>query len=73
MFWKRFSVAVHEAEGGDLESGRSASTSTIELKKTGYVYILSLGSARAGLEMFGNIARTRLMVHTESEKERTTG
>ncbi|KAH7417179.1 hypothetical protein BKA64DRAFT_768983 [Cadophora sp. MPI-SDFR-AT-0126] len=35
MFWKRFSVAVHEAEGGDLESGRSASTSTIELKKTG--------------------------------------
>ncbi|KAG4431847.1 hypothetical protein IFR05_012664 [Cadophora sp. M221] len=35
MFWKRFSVAVHEAEGGDLESGRSASASTIELKKNG--------------------------------------
>lgn len=38
MFWKRFSVAVHEAEGGDLESGRTASSSTIELKKTRYVY-----------------------------------
>ncbi|EKD13616.1 uncharacterized protein L3040_009025 [Drepanopeziza brunnea f. sp. 'multigermtubi'] len=33
IFWKRFSVAVREAENADLEGGRNDSTSTIELRK----------------------------------------
>ncbi|KFY18179.1 hypothetical protein V492_00093 [Pseudogymnoascus sp. VKM F-4246] len=32
IFWKRFSAAIHEAEGSDIENGRARSTSD----STGY-------------------------------------